>query len=180
MSPLLISLLRCLRNQHVFNLRKNTTWKYHEGLSPSHYHVCDCVLEWVSNIHLYLVMHFFLHFAFIMIKNIILAHEGNFVVYMCHYLVYVLELLYNSSPPGQKGRHFADGIFRCTFKKLSILIKISLKFVHKGLFDNNPALIQIMAWCGRGNQCWPDSLVHICGTRWRWVKWSCRPVCSTL
>ena len=55
MSPLLISLLRCLRNQHVFNLRKNTTWKYHEGLSPSHYHVCDCVLEWVSNIHLYLV-----------------------------------------------------------------------------------------------------------------------------
>ena len=31
MSPLLISWLRCLRNQHVFNLQKNTTWKYQLG-----------------------------------------------------------------------------------------------------------------------------------------------------
>ena len=55
MSPLLFSSLRCLRNQHVFNTRKNTTWKYHEGLSPSHYHFCDCVIELVSDSHLYLV-----------------------------------------------------------------------------------------------------------------------------
>ena len=44
---------------------------------------------------------------------------------------------------GQNGRHFADDIFRCVplNKKYCILIKISLKFVLKGLIDNNPALV---------------------------------------
>ena len=48
----------------------------------------------------------------------------------------------NSSPPGQNGGHFADGIFRCIFlnEKLCILIQISLKIVPKGSVDNNPAL----------------------------------------
>ena len=31
-------------------------------------------------------------------------------------------------------------------EKFDILIKISLKFVPKGLIDNNPALVEIMAW----------------------------------
>ena len=31
-------------------------------------------------------------------------------------------------------------------EKFCILIKISLKFVPKGPTDNNPALVQIMAW----------------------------------
>ena len=31
-------------------------------------------------------------------------------------------------------------------EKFWILIKISLKFVPKVLIDNNPALVQIMAW----------------------------------
>ena len=54
---------------------------------------------------------------------------------------------FNSSPPGQIGRHFADDIFRCIFwnERFCILIKISLKFVPKGPIDNNPSLIQIMA-----------------------------------
>ena len=49
----------------------------------------------------------------------------------------------NSSPPGQNGHRFADNIFRCIFmnEKIHILIKISLKFVTKGLIYNNPALI---------------------------------------
>ena len=39
-------------------------------------------------------------------------------------------------------------IFRCIFvnEKFYILIKISLKFVPEGPFDNNPTLVQIMAW----------------------------------
>ena len=51
--------------------------------------------------------------------------------------------LNNSSPPGQKGHHFADDIFRCIFvnEKLCVLIKISLKFVPKDPIDNNPALV---------------------------------------
>ena len=47
-----------------------------------------------------------------------------------------------SSPPGENGRHFACDIFRCILvnEKNCILTKILLKFVPKGLIDNNPAL----------------------------------------
>ena len=49
---------------------------------------------------------------------------------------------------GQNGCQTADYI--CIYilvnKKFGILIKIALKFVPKGLIDNNPALVQIMAW----------------------------------
>ena len=59
-----------------------------------------------------------------------------------------LKLWFNSSSFGQHGHLFADNIFRCIFmnEKLCILIKISLKFVCQGQIDNNPALVQIMAW----------------------------------
>ena len=41
------------------------------------------------------------------------------------------------------GRHFADDMFRCIFvnEKFGILIKTPLKFVPKGLIDNNLALV---------------------------------------
>ena len=60
----------------------------------------------------------------------------------------------NSSPLGQNGRHFADDIFRCIFvnEKSCILTKISLKFVPMGPIDNNPALVQIIAWCRIGDK----------------------------
>ena len=47
------------------------------------------------------------------------------------------------SSPEQNGLRFADDIFLCIFanEKFCILIKISLKFVPKGPFDNNPALV---------------------------------------
>ena len=50
--------------------------------------------------------------------------------------------------PGQNGRHFADDILRCIFvnEKFCVLIEISLKFVPKGPIDNNPELVQKMAW----------------------------------
>ena len=49
----------------------------------------------------------------------------------------------NSSPPGQNGRHLPDEILRWIFvnEKFPISIKISLKFVHKGPIDNNPAVV---------------------------------------
>ena len=52
-------------------------------------------------------------------------------------------IAFNSSPPGQNGRHFSDDISRCIFvnEKFCILIKISLSFVPKGPIDNNPALV---------------------------------------
>ena len=45
------------------------------------------------------------------------------------------------SSPGQNGHNFADDIFKCIF-----VIRISLKFVPKGLIDNKSALGQVMAW----------------------------------
>ena len=60
----------------------------------------------------------------------------------------------NSSPPEQNGRRFADDIFRCIFvnEKFCIFIKISLKFAPNGPIDNNPALVQIVAWCRIGDK----------------------------
>ena len=47
----------------------------------------------------------------------------------------------------QNGRNFPDDIFEWIFltENVWILIKISLKFVSKGLINNIPALVQIMA-----------------------------------
>ena len=70
------------------------------------------------------------------------------------YLGPLLLTWFDSPPPGQKGRHFAEDIFRCIFvhEKFYILIKISLKFVPKGPIDNNPPLVQLMAWHRIGNK----------------------------
>ena len=66
----------------------------------------------------------------------------------------------NSSSPRQNGRHFADNILKCIFmnERLGILIKISLKFVPKGLNGNKSELVQACCLTALGhylNQCWP-------------------------
>ena len=83
----------------------------------------------------------------------------------------------NSSPPGQYGRHFPNDISRCLLmnEKFCILIKVSPKFVPKCPIDNNPALVQIMAWHQIGARplsepMLTDSLTHVCGTRGWWVN----------
>ena len=54
----------------------------------------------------------------------------------------------NTLRPRQDGRQFPDDIFKRIFlnENVIISIKISLKFVPKGPINNNPALVQIMAW----------------------------------
>ena len=51
--------------------------------------------------------------------------------------------VFNSSPPGQNGRHFADDIFWYIFfnEKFCILMAFSLKLVTKGPIDNNSVLV---------------------------------------
>ena len=77
----------------------------------------------------------------------------------------------NTLRPIQNGRHFADDMFKCIFlnENVWILIEISLKFVPKGSFNNNPALFQIMAWRRPGDKPLSEQLVssltHICVTR---------------
>ena len=54
----------------------------------------------------------------------------------------------NTLRPRPNGRRFADDTFKRIFlnENVIISIKISLKFVPKGPINNNPALVQIMAW----------------------------------
>ena len=87
----------------------------------------------------------------------------------------VLLSCFDSSPPGQNGRLFADDIFRCIFvnEKFCIPIKKSWKFVPKGPFDNNQALLQIMVPNRRQAIIWTNADLihwHIYGLRWRRVK----------
>ena len=85
---------------------------------------------------------------------------------------------FNTLRPRQNGRHPADDIFKWIFLNENVwfLIKISLKFVPKGLINNIPSLVQIMAWRRPGNKplCEPMMVIlstHICVTRPQWVNW---------
>ena len=83
----------------------------------------------------------------------------------------------NTLRPRQDGRHFAEDTFKRVFlnENIRILIKISLKFVSKGLINNIPALVLIMAWHWPGDKPLSEpmmvrSLMHICITRPQWVN----------
>ena len=83
----------------------------------------------------------------------------------------------NTLRPRQDGRHFPDDIFKCIFlnENVRISIDISLKFVSKGLINNIPALIQIMAWRRPGDKPLSEAmmeslLTHMCVTRPQWIK----------
>ena len=88
-----------------------------------------------------------------------------------------LDYTLNSLSPRQDGRHFADDIFTSIFfnGNCYILIKFSLKYVRKGPIDNNPALVQIMAWRRSGDKPLSEPMLislptHICVTRPQWVN----------
>ena len=65
----------------------------------------------------------------------------------CHQLL-------NTLRPRQNGHHFADDTFKRIFLNENVIIslKIPLKFVPKGLINNIPALVQIIA-------CRPDGAI---------------------
>ena len=83
----------------------------------------------------------------------------------------------NTLRPRQNGRRFADDTFKCIFlnENVRILIMISLKFVPNGPINNNPELVQIMAWRRSGDKPLSEPMMvrlptHICVTRPQWVK----------
>ena len=89
----------------------------------------------------------------------------------------------NSLRPRQNGRLFADDTFKRIFlnENIRISTKNSMKFVPKGLINNIPALVLIMAWRRPGDKPLSEpmlvrSLTHICVTRPQWVK---RRMCVT-
>ena len=67
----------------------------------------------------------------------------------------------NSSPPGQNGHHFEDDILKCIFfnEYWCVLIQISMKYVCKVPINNNPALVQVMAWRRRGDKPLPEPML---------------------
>ena len=95
---------------------------------------------------------------------------------MCTVQVFTIKRI-NTLRPRQKGRHFANDIFICILlnENVWILIRISLKFVPKCLINNNPALVQIMAWRRPGDKPLSKPMMvslpmHICVIRPQWVK----------
>ena len=119
-------------------------------------------------------------------------HHAQVTSLLCMKVVYRVDLAYrldkqfvsslvwrnlNSLRPTQNGRHFADDVFKCIFlnKNVWVSLKISLKFVPKGLINNIPSLIQIMAWHRPGDKPLSEPmmvilLTHICVTRPQWVN----------
>ena len=84
---------------------------------------------------------------------------------------------FNSLRPRQNGCLFADDTFKRIFlnENIRISTKNSLKIVPKGLINNIPALVLIMAWRRPSDKPLSEpmlvrSLTHICVTRPQWVK----------
>ena len=78
----------------------------------------------------------------------------------------------NTLRPRQNGRCFADDTFKRIFlnENVRISIKISVKFVPKGPVNNNPTLVQIMAWRRSGDKPFSEPmmvslLTYICVTQ---------------
>ena len=70
------------------------------------------------------------------------------------------------------GQNLPDDIFKCIFlnENVWISIMIPLKFVPKGLINNIPVLVQMMAWRRPGDKPLSEPVVvilltHICITR---------------
>ena len=84
---------------------------------------------------------------------------------------------FNTLRPKQNGHHFPDNILKCIFLNENVWIpnNISLKFVPKRPINNNPALVQVMAWRRPGDKPLSEPMMvrlstHICVTQSQWVK----------
>ena len=92
----------------------------------------------------------------------------------CH-MVYRSQWV-NALRPRQNGCHFPDDISKCIFINENVWfpIKISLKFVPKGIINNISSLVQIMAWRRPGGKPLSELIIislqtHICVARPQWV-----------
>ena len=84
---------------------------------------------------------------------------------------------FNTLRPRQNGRHLPDDTFKWIFlnENVWISINISLKFVPRGLINNIPTLVQVMAWRRLGDKPLSEPMMvrlptHICVTLPPWVK----------
>ena len=85
-------------------------------------------------------------------------------------------MIFNILRPRKNGCRFPDDIFKCIFLNENVWIAEDFN-VPKIRINNIPVLAQIMAGADQAtshylNQCWTDSLTHLCATRGWWVKTS--------
>ena len=68
---------------------------------------------------------------------------------------------FNTLRSRQNGRHYEDDIFSCIFlyENGRIPIQISMKYAPRGLVDNDPALVQVMAWRRTGDKPLPEPMI---------------------
>ena len=103
------------------------------------------------------------------------------ISYLNTAMVQLVQILYRGCqrPINTNVRDFADD--KCILLNENVWnsIKISLKFVPKGLINNMTAMVQIMAWRQPGDKPLSELmmvslLTHICITRPHWVNptWS--------
>ena len=71
--------------------------------------------------------------------------------------------LINTLKPRKNGYDFPDDILKWIFliENAWVSIKVSLKFVPKGTIDNNPVLVQIMAWRRPGDKPLSESMMPL-------------------
>ena len=86
-------------------------------------------------------------------------------------------LCFNTLRPRQRGRHFANDIFKCISlnENVWLSIKILMKFVPEVRITKISVLVQIMAWRQRGDKplsgpMMVSLLTHICVTLPQWIK----------
>ena len=91
--------------------------------------------------------------------------------------IHLWGLVFNTLRQKQNGRLFPDDNFKCIFlnENVWISVKISLKFVTKGPINNNPTLVEIMAWRRPGDKPLSKPLMvrlptHISITWLQWVN----------
>ena len=103
---------------------------------------------------------------------LVICYEKCHTVGRCDGCLIITSTYVNTLRPRQNGRRFADDTFKRIFlnENVRISIKISLKFVPKGPINNNPALVQIMAWRRPGDKPLSEPMMvslstHICVTR---------------
>ena len=106
---------------------------------------------------------------------VIIGAIATILIKLLDIIIYLLSV--NTLRPRQYGRHFADDTFKRIFvnENVKISIKNSLNFVPKGPFNNNSALVQIMAWRRPGDKPLSEPMMfrsptHICVTGPQWVK----------
>ena len=138
------------------------------------------VWEWMSNFTQHFIMDVIIylsmfgkkgHRRLMMMSGYIPKMSGEFL--HCE----EMAIYINTLRPRQNGRHVPDVIFKCIFlnENAWILIKNSPKFVPKGLINNIPALVQIMAWRRPGDKPLSETvmvslMMHICVARPQWVN----------